>query len=68
MILNMRILTILLLAAAALTFAGCAGADDEVTVWSVHRTRPPPMLKGLPPRPPGLKAPRKSPGRCRSGR
>jgi hypothetical protein len=33
MILNMRILTILLLAAAALTFAGCAGADDEGTVW-----------------------------------
>ena len=33
MILNMRILTILLLAAAALTFAGCAGADDEDTVW-----------------------------------
>ena len=32
MILNMRILTILLLAAAALTFAGCAGADDEDTV------------------------------------
>ena len=29
----MRILTILLLAAAALTFAGCAGADDEGTVW-----------------------------------
>ena len=33
MILNMRILTILLLAAAALTFAGCAGADDQGTVW-----------------------------------
>ena len=33
MILNTRILTILLLAAAALTFAGCAGADDEGTVW-----------------------------------
>ena len=33
MILNMRILTILLLAAAAMTFAGCAGADDEGTVW-----------------------------------
>ena len=33
MILNMRILTILLLAAAALTFAGCAGADDEGTFW-----------------------------------
>ena len=29
----MRILTILLLAAAALTFAGCAGADDEGTAW-----------------------------------
>ena len=30
---KMRILTILLLAAAALTFAGCAGADDEATFW-----------------------------------
>ena len=31
MILNMRILTILLLAAAALTFAGCAGADEAAS-------------------------------------